>query len=255
MRSLGARMVPLGFVAAVAVVLVALAPRGALLTPSRAFETPSIGAPLGFGEAGVDISYVAGCGMLMSMALATAVGLAAMIIGTGLGAVAGLRGRGFDDFLERACDLVQAFPSFFVALAVLASVRSPSRMHLGLVLSLTAWAPFARLAVAEVRVLRQAPFVEAARAMGRSLPAIVWVHLVPSLAAVALVQLGATMAASVIGEAAFSFVGLGPGDEASLGTLLEQGVACLARTPHVLVSAAGAIVALNAALLRFGRRA
>jgi ABC-type dipeptide/oligopeptide/nickel transport system permease subunit len=61
------------------------------------------------------------------------------------------------------------------------------------------------------------------------------------------------MAAVVLGEAAFAFVGLGPGDEASLGALVEQGVACLARSPHVLLGAAFAIVSLNAALLRVGR--
>jgi ABC-type dipeptide/oligopeptide/nickel transport system permease subunit len=178
-----------------------------------------------------------------------------MLIGVSLGAFAGLRGRGVDDALERACDLVQSFPSFFLALAVLATVRVPSRVHIGAVLLLTAWAPFARLTVSEVRVLRRAPFVDAARALGRSSRAIAWVHIAPNLAGIAFVQLGATMAAVVLGEAAFAFVGLGPGDEHSLGTVLEQGVACLARAPHVLLAAAAAIVALNASLLRVGRHA
>jgi ABC-type dipeptide/oligopeptide/nickel transport system permease subunit len=249
------RALPLAIVAALATLLVLVAPHGARLEPALAFVPPSFRAPLGFGEAGLDLSYAVGWGVLRSILLASAVGAVALIVGVSLGALAGLRGAGADDALERTCDLVQAFPSFFLALAVLATVRSPSRVHVGAVLALTAWAPFARLAVAEVRVLRRAPFVEAARALGRSLPAIAWVHLAPNLASVALVQLGATMAAVVLGEAAFAFVGLGPGDEASLGTLLEQGVACLARSPHVLFAAAFAIVALNGALLRIGRRA
>jgi peptide/nickel transport system permease protein len=247
------RFIPLAVVALVAFALVVEAPVGARLSPGHAFELPSWRAPLGYGEAGVDLAYAVGLGTLRSIFLACGVGLAAMAIGVGLGALAGLRGRGLDDLLERACDLVQSFPSFFLALAVLATVRVPTRLHIGAVLLLTAWAPFARLAVAEVRVLRRAPFVEAARALGRSEPAIAWVHLAPNLAAVALVQLGSTMAAVVLGEAAFAFVGLGPGDEASLGALVEQGVACLARSPHVLLAAALAIVSLNAALLRVGR--
>jgi peptide/nickel transport system permease protein len=249
------RAFPLAIVASIATLLVLVAPHGARLEPALAFTTPSLSAPLGFGEAGLDLSYAVGWGVLRSIVLAAAVGAVAMLVGVALGAIAGLRGSGADDALERACDLVQSFPSFFLALAVLATVRVPSRLHVGAVLALTAWAPFARLAVAEVRVLRRAPFVEAARALGRSLPAIAWVHLAPNLAAVSLVQLGATMAAVVLGEAAFAFVGLGPGDEASLGTILEQGVACLARSPHVLLGAAVAIVALNGALLRIGRRA
>lgn len=247
------RFLPLVAVAVVALLLVGMAPVGARLSPSHAFELPSWHAPLGFGEAGIDLAYNVGLGALRSIALACAVGFAAMVVGVGLGALAGLRGRGVDDLVERACDLVQSFPSFFLALAVLATVRTPTRAHIGAVLIVTAWAPFARLAVAEVRVLRRAPFVEAARALGRSEPAIAWVHLAPNLAAVARVQLGSTMAAVVLGEAAFAFVGLGPGDEASLGALVEQGVACLARSPHVLLGAAFAIVSLNAALLRVGR--
>lgn len=255
MTSLVSRAIPLLVVALVAAALVALAPVGATLVPPHAFEGPSLAAPLGFGEAGIDLSYAVGLGVLRSIVLAAAVGGAALLLGVALGAVAGLRGAPFDTVVERSCDLAQSFPSFFLALAVLATVRTPSRAHIGAVLLLTAWAPFARLAVAEVRVLRRAPFVEAARALGRGTASIAWVHLAPNLAPVAFVQLGATMAAVVLGEAAFAFVGLGPGDEASLGTLVEQGVACLARTPHVLLSAAVAIVALNAALLRLGRRA
>jgi peptide/nickel transport system permease protein len=252
---LARRCAPLAVVAVIAALLVVAAPHGARLEPAHAFEAPTLRAPLGFGEAGLDLSYAVGWGVLRSILLAAAVGAAALVVGVALGALAGLKGGGADDALERACDLVQSFPSFFLALAVLATVRVPSRAHVGGVLALTAWAPFARIAVAEVRVLRRAPFVEAARALGRSLPAIARVHLAPNLAPVALVQLGATMAAVVLGEAAFAFVGLGPGDEASLGTILEQGVACLARSPHVLLGAASAIVALNAALLRVGRRA
>jgi peptide/nickel transport system permease protein len=245
--------VPLALVACGAVLLVVISPVGASLSPSHAFELPSWRAPLGYGEAGIDLGYNVGLGALRSILLACAVGFLALAVGVGLGALAGLRGRGADDLLERACDLVQSFPSFFLALAVLATVRTPTRVHIGAVLLLTSWAPFARLAVAEVRVLRRAPFIQAARALGRSLPAIAWVHLAPNLAPVALVQLGSTMAAVVLGEAAFAFVGLGPGDEASLGSLVEQGVACLARSPHVLFCAAFAIVSLNAALLRVGR--
>ncbi len=251
------RFFPIVCVAAVAAILAGSSSSGALLAPAHAFELPSIHtpyAPLGFGEAGIDLSYAIGVGVLRSIALAAAVGVTALAAGVALGATAGLRGRPVDDAVERACDLAQSFPSFFLALAVLATVRTPSRLHIGGVLLLTAWAPFARLAVAEVRILRRAPFVEAARALGRSTASIVWVHLAPCLAPVAFVQLGSTMAAVVLGEAAFAFVGLGPGDEASLGTIVEQGVACLARSPHVLLSAAVAIVLLNASLLRLGRR-
>jgi peptide/nickel transport system permease protein len=87
-------------------------------------------------------------------------------IGTPLGEVAAYdRGR-TERAVGRACDLVQAFPSFLLALAVLSAVRTPTRVHLAFVFALTAWAPFTRLALAETRVLRGSAFVDAAIALG-----------------------------------------------------------------------------------------
>ena len=94
--------------------------------------------------------------------------------------------------VARACDLVQAFPTFLLALAVLSAVRSPTRVHIGFVFALTAWAPFARLALAQTRVLREAAFVEAAVALGARRTDVLARHVVPNLLGVVGVQLGST---------------------------------------------------------------
>jgi peptide/nickel transport system permease protein len=162
------------------------------------------------------------------------VALSGFVLGTPLGALAGLSRGAFERAVERACDLIQAFPTFLFALVVLSAVRSPGRVHLGLVFALTAWAPFARLALVETRVLRDAAFVEAARALGLG-PLRVFVrHVMPNLLGVAAVQLGSTGSAIVVAEAAFAFLGLGPKDGVSLGSVLDQGVAAMLRAPHVL---------------------
>jgi ABC-type dipeptide/oligopeptide/nickel transport system permease subunit len=176
-------------------------------------------------------------------------------IGTPLGAAAALaRGR-LERGVERACDLVQAFPSFILALAVLSAVRAPSRVHIGAVFALTAWAPFARLALAQTRVLRDAAFVEAAVALGRGRAGVLRAHIVPNLLGVVAVQLGSTAAAIVVSEAALGFVGLGPRDGVSLGGVLDQGVAAMLRAPHVLVVGAVAVALTSAAMLVAGRAA
>jgi ABC-type dipeptide/oligopeptide/nickel transport system permease subunit len=162
------------------------------------------------------------------------------------------RGR-FERGVERACDLVQAFPSFILALAVLSAVRAPSRVYIGFVFALTAWAPFARLSLSQTRVLRDATFVEAARALGRGRAAVVARHIVPNLLGVVAVQLGSTAAAVVVSEAGLAFVGLGPPDGVSLGGVLDQGVAAMLRAPHVLVVGAAAVFATSAAMLAAGR--
>jgi ABC-type dipeptide/oligopeptide/nickel transport system permease subunit len=242
-------------------VVVGLAAMGSLLSreppgrlvPARAWCTPSIARPLGCGEAGVDLMALVSSAELRAILLAGVVACIGFAIGTPFGAAAAMaRGR-LERGVERACDLVQAFPSFILALAVLSAVRVPSRVYIGIVFALTAWAPFARLALSQTRVLRDAAFVEAALALGRGRAAVVARHVVPNLLGVVAVQLGATAAAVVVSEAGLAFVGLGPPDGVSLGGVLDQGVAAMLRAPHVLVVGAAAVFATSAAMLSAGR--
>jgi peptide/nickel transport system permease protein len=223
------------------------------LDPSLSFCAPGAAHPLGCGEAGVDLLALVAHAVLRGAALAIVVALVGLVIGAPLGAAAALaRGR-FERAVDRACDLVQAFPSFLLALAVLSAVRSPNRVHLAFVFSLTAWAPFARLALAQTRVLRSASFIEAARALGVRGVSLLARHVLPNSLSVLAVQLGSTGGAIVVSEAALSFVGLGPRGGVSLGSALEQGVACMLFAPHVMITAALAIVATSASVIAAGR--
>jgi peptide/nickel transport system permease protein len=247
-------LLPLVAIAAASVVAAAAAhePAGRL-DPARAWCAPSLARPLGCGEAGVDLTALVAHAEIGAIVLATAVALVGFAVGTPLGAAAALARGGTERFVERACDLVQAFPAFILALAVLSAVRSPSRLHLGCVFALTAWAPFARLSLAQARVLREAQFVEAARALGRGRAGVLLSHVVPGLLEVGAVQLGSTGAAIVVSEAALAFVGLGPRDGVSLGAVLDQGVVAMLRAPHVLAVGAAAVIATSAAMLVAGR--
>jgi ABC-type dipeptide/oligopeptide/nickel transport system permease subunit len=223
------------------------------LVPARAWCGPSVARPLGCGEAGVDLMALVSSAELRAVVLASVVACVGFAVGTPFGAAAAMaRGR-FERGVERACDLVQAFPSFILALAVLSAVRVPSRLYIGVVFALTAWAPFARLALSQTRVLRDAAFVEAALALGRGRATVVARHILPNLLGVVAVQLGATAAAVVVSEAGLAFVGLGPPDGVSLGGVLDQGVAAMLRAPHVLVVGAAAVFATSAAMLSAGR--
>jgi peptide/nickel transport system permease protein len=208
----------------------------ATLVPERAWASPSLQYPLGCAEAGIDVLGVISYGTLYAFALAVAVAGLGCILGLPLGALCAFKGR--ERALYRVCDLLQAFPSFLLAMVALAAAQRPSRIHLFLVFSLTAWAPFARLAAVETQVLRNTGYVEAARALGKGTLATVWRHIAPALMPIARVQLGASAAATVVGEAALAFVGFGPRDGISLGTLLDQGVVSMLRAPHVLIAGA-----------------
>ncbi|MEZ4232472.1 MAG: ABC transporter permease [Polyangiaceae bacterium] len=221
--------------------------------PARLHLTQSWAAPtgahwLGFGDAGVDLGLLAAHATFRALVLATLVACFGFVVGTGLGASAGLRGGAVERWALRACDLVQSFPTFLLALAVLSAVRVPSRTHIGLVFCISAWAPFARLALAQTRSLRESQFVEAARALGSSSFRVAFRHVVPNLLGPVAVQLGTAAAGVVIGETALGFVGLGPPDGVSLGSLLEQGTLGMLRAPHVLAVGALSVLCVSGSL-------
>lgn len=247
------RLLPLGLVFFCSVFgasLASVAPDR--LEPRLAWCSPSAARPLGCGEGGVDLLSVVSHAELSGITLAFAVALAGLAVGTPLGAFAALTRGTTERLVGRACDLIQAFPTFLLALVVLSAVRVPSRVDLGLVFALTAWAPFARLALVETRVLREAAFVEAAFAIGLGKGRVLARHLLPNLLGVVAVQLGSAAAAIVVAEAAFAFVGLGPRDGVSLGGVLDQGVACMLRAPHVLWVGAASVFVTSASMLLAG---
>jgi ABC-type dipeptide/oligopeptide/nickel transport system permease subunit len=202
---------------------------------------PTLRHPLGCGDGGVDLLALASEALLRSLWLASIVALVALVIGTTLGGAAALAGGRLDAVLSRACDAVQAFPSFVLALGILAAVPHPTRMHVAVVLSLTAWAPFARLALAEIRVVRGLAYVEAARALGGSRARVLFRHALPAALPTARAQLGTTAAALLVSDAALAFLGVGPSDGVALGALLDQGLGAIVRAPHVLLVGAGAL--------------
>ncbi len=247
------RVLPLAAVVFVAACVVAGGRSPIRLEPERSWSAPSIDRPFGCGEGGVDLLGLVAHASLRAIVLAACVAVVGFLLGCPLGAAAAVaRGR-VERAIARACDLVQAFPTFLLALVVLSAVRSPSRVHLGVVFALTAWAPFTRLALAQTRVLRDQAFVEAARAIGVTPPAVILRHLVPNLLGVVAVQLGGTAAAVVVSEAALSFVGFGARDGVSLGAVLDQGVSAMLRAPHVLLAGAAAVFVTSVSLMAAGR--
>ena len=255
MRARALRLVPLTLLLVAACVVVFGSRDPSHLDPSRSWRVPSSAYPLGCGEAGVDLTAVLAHAVVRGVLLAVAVAAVGVFIGAPLGAAAALARGATERVVSRACDLVQAFPSFLLALAVLSAVRTPARIHLLFVFALTAWAPFARLALAQTRVLRSAGFVEAARALGRRPSAVLIAHILPNLLSILAVQLGASAAAIVVSEAALAFVGLGPASGVSLGSVLDQGTAAMLRAPHVLVFGSASVMLTSVCLLIAGRAA
>lgn len=216
------------------------------------FELPSLWHWLGTTDNGVDVLSALLYGARLSGVVAMGTVGASLLIGGSLGAFAGYRGGRVDHLVTGLCDLVQAFPAIVLNVAVLALTAEPGLMHLMLALIAHGWVLFARVARANALVLREAEFVQAARALGLSEFAVIARHVVPNLAGPLIVQATAALGGAVLAESTLSFLGLGPGAAASWGALLDQGSAVLLRFPHVAMIAGGTIAVTVYAANRAG---
>jgi peptide/nickel transport system permease protein len=205
------------------------------------FALPSAAHPFGTADNGVDILSTLLYGAQLSALIAGLSVLLSLLIGTALGILAGYRGGITDHLITGLCDLVQAFPSIVLNIAILAFTRQPSIGHVVVALSASGWVLFARLTRAQTLVLRELDFVTAVRALGGSDLRILARHIFPNLWGPLVIQASSALGMAVLAESTLSFLGLGPGREASWGALLEQGSAVLLRFPHVALIAGSAI--------------
>lgn len=136
---------------------------------------------------------------------AVGVGLA---IGVPLGAVSGYYRGWVDMLIQRLVDILLAFPSFLLALALVASL-GPGIRNLVLAVALTSFPRIVRLLRASVLAARELPFVESARARGASPRRILWRHVLPNAIAPILVQTPLELGSAILTAAGLGFLGLG----------------------------------------------
>jgi peptide/nickel transport system permease protein len=192
-----------------------------------------------------------------SLAVAAASVALALGLGVPLGLAAGLARGGAGVLLLAVIDAAQSFPRLFLVVALGAAAPASAATSI-VILGLTGWMPIARVVRAEVRRLRDAEFVMAARAAGLSTPRVARQHVLPNLWAPIGVEASLAVASAVAAEAALSFLGLGaPPPAPSWGGLIAEGRDLLAVAPWISVAPGLALAAtvLGANLLAEGARA
>ena len=180
--------------------------------------------PLGRDVAGRDILARLLHGARTSLAVGLAVVALATLVGVLVGGLAGYFGGWADTVLMRLTDVMLAFPFLILAIAVASIVRQATLVHVALVLGLTSWPTVARLARAQVLVVREEAYVAAARALGAGHTAILLRHVAPNCAAPVIVWASMGIAGAVMAESALSFLGLGPVDGTSWGGMIATGL-------------------------------
>ena len=205
--------------------------------------TPSFTHPMGTDDLGQDIL----ARMLYGGRISIAVGLAAMtmaiFVGVLIGAIAGMSRGWIDTALMWLTDLFLSLPQLPLLLLVIYLFRDTLKAAFGtevgvfmlivVVIGGLRWMPVARLVRAQFFSLREKEFVEAARALGASVPRQVVRHILPNALGPVIVAGTIDVAAAIITESTLSFLGLGfPPDIPTWGRLLYDSKDYLDIAPH-----------------------
>jgi len=202
---------------------------------NNVFLPPSHIAWFGTDDIGRDMYTRLLYGIRTSMFIGISSAILSVLIGTIVGAFAGLRGGKFDDLLMRITDLFLAFPflilvimirEFLGGLAFLSPIigHKSSIRFMIVLFAVFGWMYVARLVRGQVLALKEREFIEAARAAGASNFRIVKSHLLPNSIGPILVALTLAVIGAIVAESTLSFFGFGPQPgqgNTSLGNLVE----------------------------------
>jgi peptide/nickel transport system permease protein len=175
---------------------------------SQKFQFPSRPHLFGTDELGRDVFSRVVMGTRISFQVAGEVLVIAGMIGIFLGIIAGYRGGIADEIIMRAADIFLAFPSFLLAMAIVAALGA-SIQNAILAIAIAWWPRYARLLRGQVLAVKNMPFVDAARSIGAGDWRVMLRHVLPNCLAPLMVQFTTDAGAAILNTSALSFVQLG----------------------------------------------
>ena len=186
-----------------------LAPHDPLFTEaSRALKPPSAQHWFGTDALGRDIFSR----VLVATRLDLGIAFSAVILTFGIGAIAGIAAGYFggwtDRVVGRISDTIMAFPLFVLAMGIVAALGNTVG-NIVIATAIINMPLYARVARAEANIRRNAGFIEAARLSGNSEGRILFMHILPNILPILMVQCSLTMGYAILNAAGLSFIGLG----------------------------------------------
>ena len=171
-------------------------------------EPPTFKHPLGTDNLGRDILSRIIFGARISLKAAIVVVMISMSIGVPLGLIAGYFGGKTDEVIMRFADMILAFPSLLLAIAIVASL-GPSLINALIAIALPWWPWYTRLMRSQVISTKEMQFVESARAIGASRWRIMFRHILPNCLSPIIVNATVDMGYVILAIASLGFLGLG----------------------------------------------
>jgi peptide/nickel transport system permease protein len=166
----------------------------------------------------------------------------AVVLGLPVGILLGFIGGWFDEIVSRFVDALLSFPPIVLAIAVTGALGiglTDAMLAVGIV-----FAPYlARITRAQTFVVKNALYVDAARACGASTPHIIWRHILPNAIQPVIVQVTLMLAVALLAEAALSFLSLGvQPPESSWGGMLASAYQYIQIAPEQMYAPGMAIL-------------
>ncbi len=192
----------------VAIFVALIAPYDPLAQSSQLVLAPSPAHLFGTDELGRDVFSRVLWASRLSLPLASFLVAMAVVIGGALGGLAGYFGGWVDEVVMRATDLVFAFPTIILAMAVTAAL-GPSLRNAVLAVLIVFWPSYARVVRGLVMSLGQSDYVSAARLLGASSRRALVVDVLPNVAGPVLVLATLDLGNAILLLAGLSFLGLG----------------------------------------------
>ncbi len=198
--------------------------------------------PLGSDQLGRDNLAQMIAGGRASMAVGWAAMVLSLIIGAGLGVMAGFFKK-LDGPLMRLTDLFLSLPILPLLLVAVTLFRQPLRANFGpeggmfilivTVIAITSWMPTARIVRGDVLAIKEREFVLAAQSIGTRPGKIIRRHLLPNVLSPIMVSAALGLATAIITESSLSFLGVGfPSDFPTWGKMLADAVQRMERFPE-----------------------
>lgn len=187
-----------------------------------------------------------------SLSVAAASTLFALLVGGGLGVIAGYYRGWLDALIMRLTDVLLSFPAILLAIALLAFLGQ-GMLNLVLAIGLVYVGPFVRVARAAVFTVREELFVEASRSLGSRDWRVLLKAVLPMASAPLIVEVTLRLAYGILAEASLSFLGLGTQPPAaSWGLMVAEGRRFLQLSPWATVAPGLAIMAVVLGFNLFG---
>ncbi|NIV34555.1 MAG: ABC transporter permease subunit [Anaerolineae bacterium] len=235
------RLALLGLIILTIVILLALAApvvarRDPLeIDPVNKLQMPSREHLMGTDNLGRSIWARVIWGSRLTLGTASAAMLLILLVGVAVGTVAGFYGGWVDNILMRLVDILLAFPSLILALAI-AGMLGPSLINVLIGIAAVGWATYARVVRGMILSVREKEYIEAAQALGIPPWRLALHHLLPNVISPVVVLASLDMGSLLLSISALSFLGLGAqAPEPEWGRMLNDARPFMQIAPHTMI--------------------